>query len=214
MKDQFSPIMQRTRRWKFEAGTTELILGGVFFWAGIAILLPLLLHRSPMFVLNVFVLGLFFTGILVEYLQRRYINPRLGYVEYRENTRKGIWRLILLIVFSLMILGGIRILVLKYDPEAAPAWIAPMLAFIVAIVLIPYALQLRRLVVLGLISAALGLVFSPLIFGRVRTSDLFALDNLGFYFLVMGLVFFFSGACTFRTFLRQNPPPAKAPDEQ
>lgn len=215
MKDQLSPIMQRTRRWKFEAGTTELILGGIFFWAGSALLLPLLLRRPPTFMLIVFIAGLFFTGILVQYLERRYVYPRIGYVEYRENTGRGIWRLLLMMFASLIILGGILALLFKYQPETALAWVTPLLALYFGAVMVPYALQLklRRLILLGLISAVIGLALSPIVLGRGRTDGLFGLASLGFYLLAMGPVFLFSGGCTFRAFLLRNPASPETPDE-
>ncbi len=216
MRTKITQTMQRTRRWKFEAGTTEFILGGIFFWAGVALLLPVLLHRQPLFMLDVFVPGLFFTGILVEFIQRHHITPRLGYVEYSENMRKGLWRLGLLIVFSLVVFAGMRMLALRFSPETASAWIAPMLALTVSIVLIPYALQLklRRLLWLGLVSAGIGLLLSPLALRYETTDAVFSLQRLGFYFLAMGLVFYISGGCTFWNFLRSTSLPAEATDGQ
>lgn len=203
MKDQFSRISGRVRRWKFEAGVTELMLGGIFFSGGLALALP----RTPTLALVIFVPGICLTGALVQFLERRYVYPRIGYVEYRENIGKGLGRLLLMMLASLIVLGGILALLFEYQLETALAWVPPLLAFYVGVVMLPYALQmkLRRLTLLGLISIALGLILSPLLLGAARTGGLFALGSLSFYLLAMGLVFLFSGAWTFRTFLRRNP---------
>jgi hypothetical protein len=212
MKDQFSQVAQRTRRWKFDAGTTELIIGGMLFSGGLALALP----RTPTFALVIFLPGIFLIGTLEQYLERRYVYPRIGYVEYHENTGKGIWRLLLIMVASLVVLGGVLAFLFEYQPDNALAWITPLLAFYISAVLVPYAIQMkiRRLTLLGLISAALGLTFSPLVLGRGQTAGLFGLASLGFYLLAMGLVFLFSGACAFRMFLRRTPLPKEEPDEQ
>jgi len=84
MKDQFSSIARHTHRWKFQAGTTEIALGVILLSAGLALLLP----RTPTFYLSLFILGIVVSGLLTEYLQRRYIFPRICYIEYRIRPRK------------------------------------------------------------------------------------------------------------------------------
>jgi hypothetical protein len=205
MKDQLSQVAGRVRRWKFEAGMTELALGGLLLSASLALLLP----RTPTFGLVIFVPGTLLTGALVEYLQRCYVYPRIGYVEYRENTGRGLGRLLLMMSVSLLVLGGIMALLFRYAPETALAWVTPLLAFYTGAVMVPYALQmkLRRLILLSLISAAFGLILSPLGLGGRLMGGLFEFESLGWYLLAMGLVFLFSGACAFRTFLRHTRPP-------
>jgi len=212
MKDQFTPVMQRTRRWKFEAGTTELVLGGILFSGGLSLAVP----RTHTFALVIFLPGIFLVGTLVQYLERRYVYPRIGYVEYRENTGKGLWRLLLMMVASLIVLGGILALLFEYQPDTAQAWVTPLLAFYIGVVMILYAQQmkLRRLTLLGLVSVALGLTLSPLVLGRGQTGGLFGLASLSFYLLAMGLVFLISGIFAFRAFLRRTPLPKEKPDEQ
>lgn len=213
MKDQFSSIARRTHRWKFAAGTTELMLGGIFFWAGLALLLP----RTPTFYLGLFMIGIVLSGFLVEYLQRRYIYPRIGYIEYRVRPRKGIWRLFLVLACSLVGIGGL-VFLNHFAPDVLlhPAWVAPALASLVGIALILYAFLVKqgRFLLLGLISIALGLLLSPFGLGNVLTSDTFSIVKLGFYFLTMGVCSFFSGVCTLRAFLRRTPLPTELPDEQ
>lgn len=210
MKDHLSRIPGRVRRWKFEAGTTELMLGGMLFSGGLALVLP----PTPLFSLVIFIPGVFLAGALTDSLQRRYVYPRIGYVEYRENTGKGLARLLFMLFASLIVMGGVLMLLFETQPETALAWVTPLLAVYVGAVLVPYAVQMRlgRLTLLGAISAALGLLLSPLVLGHDRTGGMFGLASLGFYLLAMGLIFLFSGACAFRNFLRRNPPLAESPD--
>jgi hypothetical protein len=212
MTDQLSRAAGRARRWKFEAGTTELALGGLLLSAALALLLP----RMPIFALTIFVPGTLLTGALVTFLERRYVTPRIGYLEYRENTRRGVGRWLLMLIASLLVLGGIMALLYRFHPETTLAWVTPLLALYIGAVMILYAVQmrLRRLLLLGLISAAFGLILSPLGLGRRLTDGLFEFESLGWYLLAMGVTFLFSGECAFRAFLRRNPVTAEAPDER
>jgi hypothetical protein len=184
MRNQLSGAAGRARRWKFEAGMTELALGGLLLSAALALLLP----HTPMFALVIFVPGTLLTGIIVDLLERRYVYPRIGYVEYRENTGRGLMRLLIMMAVSLLV--------------------TPLLGFYVGAVMVAYAqgMKLRRLLLLGLISVGFGLILSPLGLGRRLTDGLFEFRSLGWYLLAMGVTFLFSGECAFRTFLRRNPP--------
>jgi hypothetical protein len=117
---------------------------------------------------------------------------------------------------SLLVLGAIMALLFQVQPEAARAWVTPLLAFYTGAALLAYSqgMKIRRLLLLGLISAACGLILSPLGLGRHLTGGLFEFQSLGWYLLAMGVVCLFSGACAFRSFLRRNPPPAEPPDER
>jgi hypothetical protein len=214
MKDQFSMVTQRTHRWKFEAGTTEIALGVIFFSAGLALLMP----RTPTFYLGLFLVGIVISGFLVDHLQRRYIYPRIGYVEYRIRPRRGIWRLFLVLAASLVGIGGL-VLLNHFVPDVLlpPAWFAPGLAFLVGFALILYMILVkqRRLLLLGLISIAAGLFLSPFSLGKVFSGDTFGIVKLSCYFLLVGVCSFFSGGCALRAFLRRNPLSLEEPpDEQ
>ncbi len=204
MKDEISGIARRTRRWKFAAGTTELMVGGIFFWAGLALLLP----RQPTFYLGLFMVGIVLSGFMIDYLQRRYIYPRIGYVEYRVGPRKGILKLLLILAISLVSVGGFVFLnIIIPDILLSPAWFTPALASFVGIALFIYALLVKqvRFLLLGFISLATGFLLSPLILGKVLTGDTFGIDKLGLYFLTMGVCSIFSGGFTLRNFLRNTP---------
>jgi hypothetical protein len=212
MKEPLSAIASRARRWRFEAGTTEMAAGGIFISVGLALLVP----PTPSWVPTVFIPGILLTGAVVEGLQRRCVYPRIGYLEFRENTGRGFGRLLLMVFVSLAALGGSLALIHAYRPEAAPAWMTPLLAGYVGAVMAAYAaaMKVRRLFLLGLLSAALGLVLSPLALGLERPEWPWGLGALTSYLMAMGFLFVFSGACAFRSFLRRNPPPVEAADGQ
>lgn len=212
MTDELSGIARRTNRWKFTAGTTELMLGGVFFWAGLALLLP----RKPTFYIGLFVIGIVLSGFLINYLQNRFIYPRIGYVEYRLRPRKGIWRLFFVLIISLGSVGGLLALnLIVPDILRSPAWFTPALTLLVGIALFVYAFLVKqvRFFLLGLISLTTGIFLSPLGLGKALTSDPFGTEKLGLFFLIMGICSLFSGGSTFRAFLRRTPLMEETPDE-
>ncbi len=212
MKDQIATVVSRTRRWKFEAGTTEIALGVIFSSAGAALLLP----KSPTFYLSIFIIGIVLAGLLVEYLQHRYIFPRIGYIEYRIGPRKGIWRPFLVLAFSLVLVVGMFLLNhFVQDTLLPPAWFVPALAFLVGFALILYALLVKqkRFLLLGLISMSTGLLLALFGLGRVLIFDTLGILRLGFYFVTMGVCSLFSGFYALRAFLRSTPAPTESPDE-
>ena len=212
MTEELSGIARRTNRWKFAAGTTELMLGGVFFWAGLAILLP----RKPTFYIWLFVIGIMLSGFLVNYLQHRFIYPRIGYLEYRLRPRNGIWRLIIVLLISLVSIGGLVVLnLIVPDKLRSPAWLTPALTLVVGIALFVYAFLVKhvRFFILGLISLIIGIFLSPLGPGNALTNDLFGTEKLGLFFLIMGICSLFSGGITFRAFLRRTPIMGETSDE-
>lgn len=213
MNDQLSTLARHTHRWKVQAGTTEIALGIILLSAGLALLLP----RTPTFYLSLFLLGIVVSGLLTEYLQRRYIFPRIGYVEYRIRPRKGIWRPVLVLASSLAGIWGILFL-FHFVPKGIlpPSWFSSAVAFLVGVVLILYVLLVkqRRFLILGLISMVMGFLLSPFGLRYIFTGDIFGVVKLGFYFLVMGATSIISGGLAFRSFLSHTPLIERQPDEQ
>ena len=206
MKDKFSQFAQRTRRWKFEDGSTELLLGGILLVAGIAMQMQTVVWMGV-----VFLPGLLLVTGLVEMLKRRYVYPRAGFVEYRETTRKGMWKPLMISTLVTAVWTATFTIMLNYNEDLALAWTTPILGFFIGMILASNALWMRlfRLVLVGLISIATGFLISPLVVPPEIMDDFFGLGTMGFYFLAMALVFCISGGCTFRLFLRRTPPPGE-----
>jgi hypothetical protein len=216
MKDQFTPIMRRTRRWKFEGGTTELMLGGIFFWAAMYFLLQLLPAISPATIFSIVLCGLVGTMIVPAFMQRRYVFPRSGYVEYKETTRRGIWKPLLLAAGAGVFVAFLFYEVLLYDYDHAFAWGTAIVGIFIGLAWIigNINFRIRRLTYLGFFSLALGLLVSPVVLGAEFTrGEYLGGILLGTYFLLMGIAFFVSGGFAFRAFLRRNPLKEESSDE-
>lgn len=217
MKDQFSPIMRRTRRWKFEGGTTELMLGGIFFSAALYFLLQLLPGMSPASIFLAFVIGLLGSFLGPAYLQRRHVVPRSGYVVYKEATPRGIWKPLLLAIGAGLAMTVLLHLVSVFDNEHALAWMTAILGVFIGLVwwIGNRNFRIRRLTYLGGFSILAGLLVSPAVLGAgfTRGSDIGGI-LLGSYFLLMGIAFFVSGGLAFRAFLRHAPASSETPDER
>ncbi len=213
MTDQLSGITRRTKSWKFIAGTTELMLGGVFFWAGLALLLP----RKPTFYIGLFVFGIVLSGFLVNFLQHRFIYPRIGYIEYRLRPRNGLWRLFFVVIISLLSIAGLVVLNLIIpDIFRSPAWFTSLFSIFVGIAYFVYAFLVKqvRFFFLGLISLIAGLILSPFGPGNALISDPFGTGKLGLFFLIMGGCSLISGVITFRVFLHRTPLLEETPDDR
>jgi hypothetical protein len=202
MKDQFSDVARRTRRYKFASGTTELMLGGFLFWGGISFL-----AKSQAVTAIVFILGVILIARGVEALQRKYVYPRAGYVQFRETTRRGMWKPLLAGLAGMLVFTAAFWLILTLDPEHLLAWVTPLLGLLLGLVYLATALFFKfwRLAVVGLVSLGTGLLLSPLVVPLDRLEGYVGIGTMAFYFLVLGLALMISGGLAFRSFLRKNP---------
>jgi hypothetical protein len=203
MKDRITTIMRHTRRWKYENGTAELILGGLFLEAGIA--LPFGIYCVSIALTS----GMLIITTLGNWLQRRYIYPRSGFVEYSEDTYKGFWKSLLIVIVTIAFFGLVLRLLYTHDSLTALGWATPIVAVLAGILWLFAGLndKLRRLVAIGVFSISLGVSLSPIVLGRQLTGGNFGVASLVIYLLIMSLTFFISGSVTLRQYLRQNPIP-------
>jgi xanthosine utilization system XapX-like protein len=217
MNNQFTAIMRRTRRWKFEGGTTELMLGGIFLCGALYFLLQLIPSIPPALIFLVFLFLLIGTLIVPAVLQRRLVYPRSGYVQYKETSPRGIWKPLLLAAGAGVLMAIFFTLVLVYDHSHAIAWVTAILGLFLGLIWIigDFTFKIHRLTFLDIFSILLGLLVSPVVLGTGPTrGDELGGILLGAYFPVIGIAFFITGGLTLRKFLRDNPLPAEAPDER
>ena len=217
MKDQFSEIARRTRRWKFEDGITELTLGGILFLSAMYFLLQLIPALSPTLIFSILTLGFIVTLFVPNLLKKRYVYPRSGYVKYTETTPKGVWKPLLLGALAGILMAALLYLVLIYDHDHAFSWITTLVAVFIGLVWLIGNTYYRipRLSFLGLFSMVVGVILSPLVLGSEFTRGEFIGGILlATYFLLMAVFLFISGGLAFRAFLRSNPLPKESPDEQ
>ena len=210
MKDRITTIMRRTHIWKYENGTAELLMGGCFLLAGIA------LPFGNICIALAYSSGLLIIDILGERLKQRYIYPRSGLVVYQQDTLKWFWKFLLFAIGSVVGWGLILSLLFIYDAQNSMAWFASFVAACAGILWVADGLKYKlvRLDAIGIFSICLGLSLSPIVLGRQLTAGNFGIASLAFYLLVMSITFFISGGLVLRTFLRNNPLPEEAPDEQ
>ncbi|MEZ0395315.1 MAG: hypothetical protein ABWK53_02600 [Anaerolineales bacterium] len=210
MKDQFSHLARRTRRWKFADGTTELLLGGFMLWGGLAFNAP-----SPLLTSILVLVGMVVIVLGVEALQRKYVYPRAGYVEFRETTRRGMWKPLLAALTIMLAFIAVFWWFMVHRPDDALAWIASFLGIFLGLVFLYCALAFgfRRLAVIGLLSLTLGLLFSPLVLPPEALEGYLGIAAMAVYFILVGLALLVSGGLAFRAFLRNNPLLAESADE-
>lgn len=211
MKDRFSHVTRRTRRRKFADGTTELSLGGFMLWGGLAFNAP-----SPLLTGILVLVGMVVIALGVDALQRKYVYPRAGYVEFRETTWRGMWKSLLAALTIMLAFIAVFWWFMVHRPDYALAWVTSFLGVFLGLVFLYCALafRFRRLAVIGLLSLALGLLFSPLVLPLDGLEGYLGVSAIAVYFILVGLALLISGALAFRVFLRDNNPlPAEPPDE-
>jgi hypothetical protein len=165
----------------------------------------------------ILVIGFIATIFVTDFLKRRYVYPRSGYVNYQESSPRGVWKPLVLAALAGLLMVAFLYLALVYDASHAFAWITTLMAVFIGLVWLIGNIQYRipRLAFLGLFSIAIGIVFSPLVLGGEFTRGEFIGGILlASYFLVMSVFLFISGGLAFRAFLRRTPLPKETPDEQ
>jgi hypothetical protein len=217
MKDRITHIMQQTRRWKFEDGTTELFLGGIFLLSALYFLLQLIPSLSPTVIPILLILGFIFIVIGTRWLERRYVYPRAGYVVYYETTLRGAWKPFSIGVFSAVLMAVLFYVALIYDHDHAFAWATSFMAIFIGMIWILNSLNIKlvRLIWIGSFSVLIGITFLPFFLGsRFVDNDLSGGLLMASYFLVMSIALIISGSLAFRSFLRRNPLLLEAHDER
>jgi hypothetical protein len=231
MKEKFANIARRVLRYNFEDGTTELMLGLIFFWVGLSFK-PLPEPEIPAD--GIAIIGFVLTLFLIGWMKQRYVYPRTGYVEtakFSGNIKRTLS--LLLRIFLGFILGGViallvisPVLLFGRSDGSGISWVILTLglAFSLFFVYLGIRLGFPRLIVVALISAGLAILCSPLVFGIHRyiySSAKFpywVIDSIQFflpaYFLFMGLVLVVSGSLAFVCYLHRNPLQTEPSNEQ
>ena len=207
MKDSFSEVQQRVKRYWFKDGIGELAGGGLFvviglYFAGHDWLPPNSGIRAiwDSSLILLLIAGMFVTRRLINALKTRLTYPRTGYVEYfpsQKNTpaRRVLTAVIAMVVSLLLVFFG------KY--VGSFNWIPGFTGLVAGAIFI--MTQTRgggnRFYWLGAISILLGLVLS--------FSGLSESYSLGLFYGLVGVAAMFSGGLTLAHYLRENPMPAE-----
>lgn len=210
MKTSLEDMPAHLRRQQFQSGTAELLLGGMLLWGG----LSFEIGQHPFLVGVTFIVGIVALGRIIEHIQQKYIYPRSGYVQFREEASQ-FWKIVLVILAAAILFALAFWIVLTRDYDHAPAWVTPLLAtFLGGVMLISgFYHRIRRMAFTGLLALLLGWILSPLVLGNEATSGSTGIGILGFYFLALGPVFLISGGLALRNYLCATPLQQEAQDE-
>ena len=198
-------VVQRTYRYWYEDGLTEIGTGCLFILIGLLFLVESILPvNSPLqgisaFGLPVLVIGGMWVGrYVLRALKSRLTYPRTGYVAYRRQSSGRRWS-------AFLVAGGIGALVavLFIATPASLAWIPLLDGVAIAIVLLflGYKVGLIRFYILAAISALAGAALS--LSGIDDTAGTAA------YFAGMGVALVASGVFALRTYLAETQPPVE-----
>jgi hypothetical protein len=208
MKDNFSDVEGRVRRYWFTDGIGELLGGGLFMLLGLYFAAQQFVgDQSPLGAIlqtSFFVLvigGVFVGRWAIQQLKARLTYPRTGYVEYRMDDKKNMRRRIFAFALAMGVaMSGIFIARNITVIDSMTAWTG----LLVAVILFfnqKWAYGVSRFSVMAGAALILGIALS--------VSGLERGYNLGLFYGVMGIVFVISGGLTLRHYLHENPMPVE-----
>lgn len=215
MKNDFSEVERRVRRYWYTDGIGELVGGVMLTLLGIYFALQKSLERflggnsltgtilQMGFFLLLFIVGGWINQWLVNLLKARLTYPRTGYVEYQtgpERNSKGKW--ILLVILSAGTAAFMVLLARRFQSFDAMVAMTGLLGAWVLMILRARSSGLARFYVLAGVSLVLGLALS--------VSGLSISYNAGLFYGLMGICVSISGGWTLRRYLQENPPSAEA----
>jgi hypothetical protein len=223
-EDQVARSRLRAIQYQHVDGTYELTFGGAFllmaacFYVVSLIAIPNSFFSNnllPFAPLIVWVGGVVLIDALVQRLRARVTYPRTGYIAYRKpqplkrTTRLVIWIGIPLLTIILLAFIFLNRPMFQQTDQDYISFLFPSfcgLLFSGLWVILGWKTSLPRFYLLALVSA---LVSVGLFWNGVGGNTAIAL-----LFGAMGMVLCVSGGLTLRQYLRQNPAPQEAADEQ
>jgi hypothetical protein len=198
MKDNFSQVEGRVRRYWFTDGIGELMGGALFLLLGLYFSAQQYFgDQSPIGIILqssfvILVIGGAFVGRwMINQLKARLTYPRTGYVEYSVKNKGNIRRRT--IAFALAMGVAMFAIVITRSVNTIDSMVA-LTGLLVSVIY-----------VLSAIALILGIVLSVSGFARGY--------NLGIFYSLMGVAFVVSGGLTLRHYLSENPLPAEDTNE-
>jgi hypothetical protein len=208
MKENFSDVEQRVRRYWYVDGFGELVGGGgmclilaVYFAAqqylGDNSLIGTLLQISLFFVL---VGGMFFVRRLINTAKLRVTYPRTGYVEYSQPQNRRLTGILAAVVGMVMAMTIIFV-VRQFSRIDALVAVSGIVMGIILYVKQVWTAKVKRFYILSAAAVLYGVVLSISGFPRGY--------NLGLLYGLMSLSFMISGGLTLKRYLDENPLPTE-----
>jgi len=213
MKDNFSEVEGRVRRYWYSDGIGELMGGGMFLLLGLYFSAQQYFgDQSPLggFLQSSFIIlligGIFIGRWIVNQLKARLTYPRTGYVEYRVDDKNNMGRRI----FSFAIAMGVAMFSVfisrSINTIDATVALTGLLVSVILLVKQGWSSGVGRFYILSAVALILGVALS--------VSGLARGYNLGIFYGVLGIAFAISGGLTLRRYLHENPMPAEDSSEQ
>lgn len=202
MKDPVKNIQQRTQRYWYVDGISEIAAGAVFLIMGLFFLLIglaetgsatglILAIGQPLIIL----LGIWGAGRAVKFLKERITYPRTGYVLYsRKPVKRRAAALVLAAVISLLMTVFIAWLTENYGRNWVPAVAGVLLSLVM--ILLGYRFGLIRFYLLGAFTFILGMAMA---FLPLETKF-----DTAIFFSVFGLAWMSSGGLTLWHYMRNT----------
>ncbi len=203
MKDDLQKTKQRTLRYWYVDGLSEMVFGficlllGGYFWLQLRLPSGSLVSQMLIIFFVLFVLG---SGLAfnkaVTAIKSRLTYPRTGYVEYHRPARKLNWLAALLA----MGIGLLTVIVINRLPGNT-LWMPAMagLTFSIIMLVVGIRMGLARFYLFGLFFLLLG--------GGLSMNGIGDLGGLRYFYAGAGACLLLSGAWVFLTYLRQTAPP-------
>ena len=215
MDKQIDQAIRRTRTYKYIDGTYELQLGLTLLLIGAYGLVPLMPQKSGLGGLIVFILGLILIGLgpwlidrIVRMIKERYTYRRSGYASVRKR-KEPLFPPDTMVLFAL--LGFLAWVVLfSFVEEILTSRWLPLLPAVILMIIVGLAgirSGLKRLLVLAFVGLLVGFILAWADVGSLGASG-------NIYLALMGVFFLAAGIYTLRNYLKNNPPPVEAADEQ
>ena len=205
MKDNFSDVEQRVKRYWYVDGFGELVGGG-----GLCLLLAIYFAAQEYFGDDSLVSGLLQASLALVliggiFLVRRLINtaktlvtyPRTGFVEYRSNERNKFLSAALSAVVGIIMAATFVFIVRQFNQIDAMVAVSGVVFGIVLFVKQVWTVKVKRFYILSIAALIYGAVLSVSGFPRGY--------NLGLFYLLMSASFAISGGLTLKNYLRENP---------
>jgi hypothetical protein len=200
MSNQIDQIQKQTYRYYYEDGTVELAVGILFAVIGVNTWLISSAPQGSALAIVAWILlpfltigGVFGVQRFVKNLKERLVYPRTGFVDYSPNPNPYRW-----LVSGTALLIVLAIFIAPYSFLNRESVAGGTILFII-LVSIGAQVNLRRLIMLGVLALILGvsLAFLP---GSEHA-------GLALTFAGPGLALVSTGAVAFRKYLAKNPRP-------
>ena len=212
MKDDFTEVEQRIKRYWFSDGIGELAGGGMFLLLAAYFGIPQFLGENNLLsvvlqssLVLVMVAGIFVVRRLVTVLKTRLTYPRTGYVEYRVDKKHAIRIRTFTMAFAMVVAFLMVLLARSIQIVDSTVLVTGVVVGVVFVILRGKSYGVQRFYLLGAISMVIGtaLSFSGLPDGY----------SLAAFYGLMGLGVMISGGWVLFRYLKNNPLPTEGDNE-